>query len=166
MSTRAASASPARAWRGHYAAWAGCFERRLAAASSHGAAWSVNDLWRGRGEEYRLAGHIKWVFGQPIMAMVLKAGEPFTLQGILGNMRCPPSSSTAATMSWASCKRRACTRKQRRLEWTLPSSSLRRRRRGSEHCQHDNPTIGEEYMLDWLVRRFGIDEREILSPAQ
>jgi hypothetical protein len=33
---------------------------------------------------------------------------------------------------------------------------------GAEHCQHDNPTIGEEYMLDWLAGCFGIDQRALL----
>ncbi len=34
---------------------------------------------------------------------------------------------------------------------------------GAEHCQHDNPTIGEEYMFDWLAGRFGIDEGALLG---
>ena len=36
---------------------------------------------------------------------------------------------------------------------------------GAEHCQHDTPTIAEEYRLDWLADGFGIDERAILSLA-
>ena len=34
---------------------------------------------------------------------------------------------------------------------------------GADHCQHDNPTIGQEYMTDWLVDRFGIDEKAQLG---
>lgn len=30
---------------------------------------------------------------------------------------------------------------------------------GAEHCQHNNPTIGQEYMADWLPSIFGIDKR-------
>ncbi len=30
---------------------------------------------------------------------------------------------------------------------------------GADHCQHDNPTIGQEYIADWLADVFGIDER-------
>jgi hypothetical protein len=29
---------------------------------------------------------------------------------------------------------------------------------GAEHCQHDNPTIGQELMADWLSDRFGINQ--------
>jgi hypothetical protein len=34
---------------------------------------------------------------------------------------------------------------------------------GAEHCQHDNPTIGMEYLCDWLAQRFGIDQRALLT---
>jgi dipeptidyl aminopeptidase/acylaminoacyl peptidase len=34
---------------------------------------------------------------------------------------------------------------------------------GAEHCQHDNPTIGQEKMADWLADRLGIDQR-LLGP--
>jgi hypothetical protein len=34
---------------------------------------------------------------------------------------------------------------------------------GAECCQQDNPTIGEEYMFDWLAERFGIGERALLA---
>jgi hypothetical protein len=34
---------------------------------------------------------------------------------------------------------------------------------GAEHCQHDNPTIGQEILSDWLADRFGIDQRALLA---
>ena len=34
---------------------------------------------------------------------------------------------------------------------------------GAEHCQHDNPTLGQEYMADWLADQFGIDQRQLLD---
>jgi hypothetical protein len=34
---------------------------------------------------------------------------------------------------------------------------------GAEHCQHDNPTIGAEYMLDWLAEQFGSNEQALLA---
>jgi len=32
---------------------------------------------------------------------------------------------------------------------------------GADHCQHDNPTIGQELVNDWLADRFGIDQRKL-----
>ena len=34
---------------------------------------------------------------------------------------------------------------------------------GAEHCQHDNPTIGQELMSDWLADVFRIDQRAVLA---
>ena len=36
---------------------------------------------------------------------------------------------------------------------------------GAEHCQHDNPTIGQEILADWLADRFGIDQRKLLKTS-
>ena len=36
---------------------------------------------------------------------------------------------------------------------------------GAEHCQHDNPTIGQEVLADWLADRFGIDQRALLRSS-
>jgi hypothetical protein len=36
---------------------------------------------------------------------------------------------------------------------------------GAEHCQHDNPTIGQELMADWLADRFGINQTSTLRTA-
>jgi hypothetical protein len=36
---------------------------------------------------------------------------------------------------------------------------------GAEHCQHDNPTIGQEVLADWLADRFGIDQRTLLKTS-
>jgi hypothetical protein len=33
---------------------------------------------------------------------------------------------------------------------------------GAEHCQHDNPTIGQEILADWLADRFGLDQAALL----
>ena len=34
---------------------------------------------------------------------------------------------------------------------------------GAEHCQHDNPTLGQEIMCDWLADIFGIDQRKLFA---
>ena len=44
---------------GYYAARAACYEHRLAAAISHGAIWSVHDMWGTKGDDFGLAMHIK-----------------------------------------------------------------------------------------------------------
>ena len=36
---------------------------------------------------------------------------------------------------------------------------------GADHCQHDNPTLGQEIICDWLASKFQIDERGLRNVA-
>ena len=74
---------------GYYAARAACYEPRLAAAISHGAIWSVHDMWSTKGDDFGLAMHIRWVFGAKSMHEAHELMKPFTLKGHLEHMRCP-----------------------------------------------------------------------------
>src|SRR3982075_3759523 len=74
---------------GYYAARAACYEPRLAAAISHGAIWSVHDMWGTKGDDFGLAMHIRWVFGAKTMAEAHALMKPFTLKGHLEHMACP-----------------------------------------------------------------------------
>ncbi len=148
---------------GYYAARAASFEHRLAAAISHGAIWSVNELWGDAGEDHGLAEHIKWVFGTETMDEALEKGEDFELEGVLGNMQCPylviHGGHDVLGVEQASKVYEHA--KDSGVDATL--KLLSEEETGAEHCQHDNPTIGEEYMFDWLADRLGIDQRELVG---
>ncbi|HZO96975.1 MAG TPA: alpha/beta hydrolase [Gaiellaceae bacterium] len=147
---------------GYYAARAGSFEHRLAATISHGAIWSVFDLWGDRGEDHGLAAHIKWVFGADSMRSAMEKARAFTLEGALEHMRCPylivhgghdVLGVQQATQVYEYAKAHG-------VDVTL--TLIPEEETGAEHCQHDNPTIGMEYLCDWLADRFGVDQRELL----
>ena len=148
---------------GYYAARVASFEHRLAAAISHGAIWSVNELWGDAGEDHGLAEHIKWVFGTETVDEALEKGEDFKLEGVLGNMRCPYLVIRAGhdVLGVEQASKVYEHAKDSGVDATL--KLLSEEETGAEHCQHDNPTIGEEYMFDWLADRFGIDQRELVG---
>ena len=148
---------------GYYSARAGCYEHRLAACISHGAIWSITDIWGGKGEDFGLAMHIKWVFGTPTMKAAMEKAEPFTLEGHLEHMRCPylvlhgghdvlTVSASRKTYDYAIAHGVNAT-----LRLTDENET------GAEHCQHDNPTIGQEILADWLADVFKIDQRALLK---
>ncbi len=148
---------------GYYAARAGAMEHRLAAAISHGAIWDIHDLWKSADESHGLASHIKWVFGVKTMKEAVERSKAFTLNGVLEHMRCPylivhgghdvlGMSHATKTYEYAKAKGVNAT-----LRFVMPEET------GAEHCQHDNPTIGQELMADWLADVFGIDQRELLA---
>lgn len=148
---------------GYYAARAGSMEPRLAAAISHGAIWSIYELWKNADESHGLAGHITWVFGVKTMKEAIERARAFTLEGVLDHMKCPylivhggydvlGMSQATTTYEYARAKGVNAT-----LRFVTPEET------GAEHCQHDNPTIGQELMADWLADVFGIDQRALAT---
>jgi dienelactone hydrolase len=148
---------------GYYAARAGCYEHRLAACISHGAVFAITDLWGNAPEDHGLATHIKWVFGRDSMKEAMEKARAFTLDGHLENMRCPylvmhgghdvlTVSQARKVYDYGTARGVNCTLRLLQEEET-----------GAEHCQHDNPTIGQEILADWLADRFGIDQRKLLA---
>ena len=148
---------------GYYAARAAAREPRLAACVSHGAIWSIYDLWKNADERHGLAAHIKWVFGVKTMADAVERFRAFTLQGVLEDMRCPylilhgghdvlGMSQASRVYEYAKAHGVDVT-----LRFVTPEET------GAEHCQHDNPTIGQELLGDWLADVFAIDQRAVLA---
>jgi dienelactone hydrolase len=151
---------------GYYAARAGAREPRLAACISHGAIWSIHDFWKHADEGHGLAAHIKWVFGVATMADAVERFKAFTLDGVLEDMRCPylivhgghdvlGMSQASRVYDYAKAHGVDVT-----LRFVTPDET------GAEHCQHDNPTIGQELMSDWLADVFGVDQRAVLARMQ
>jgi hypothetical protein len=105
------------------------------------------------------------VFGKPSMKAAMEKARDFTLDGHLENMRCPylvmhgghdvlTVSQAKKVYDYGVAKGVDCTLRLLEAEET-----------GAEHCQHDNPTIGQEILADWLADRFGIDQRVLLRTA-
>ncbi len=146
---------------GYYAARAASYERRLAAAISHGAVWSVNELWGEPNEEHGLAEHIKWVFGVASMEEAFEKGRDFNLEGHIDKIRCPYliCHGGSDVLSVQQANKVYDYARAHDVDATLEMIS--EEETGAEHCQHDNPSIGQEKMADWLADRFAIDQRSL-----
>ena len=150
---------------GYYAARAGCYEHRLAAAISHGAIWSIHELWANATEDHGLADHIKWVFGAATMKEAATKSVPFTLEGHLDNMKCPYLIVHGGfdVLGVSSAQKVHDYAKAKGVDVAL--RFVTEEETGAEHCQHDNATIGQELMADWLADRFGIDQRALMTKS-
>ncbi len=148
---------------GYYAARAGSMEPRLAACISHGAIWDIEKRFADRGENHALAGHMKWVIGANDMAEAVVKAQKFKLEGVLDHMKCPylvlhgghdvlGVETVQLVHDYAKAKGVNVTLRLTSAEET-----------GAEHCQHDNPTLGQEIMCDWLADVFGIDQRKLFA---
>jgi len=143
---------------GYYAARAACREHRLAACISHGAVWNMAELWEHLDENAPIVRHLTWVFGCPDFEAVKEKSKQFTLDGVIGEMQCPylivhggydVLGAEQATKAHDGAARAG-------IDATL--RFVTEEETGADHCQHDNPTIGQELMCDWLADRFGIDQ--------
>ncbi len=142
---------------GYYAARAAAFEPRLAAAISSAAQWDLAKSWRARNfaENDPAAPQIKWVFGTDTVGEALKVAERFTLEGVIDRIRCPyliihGSHDHFGGQEEAMIAYRAA--KKAGVKVTLMMVSPEQT--GAEHCQLDNPTLGEDLMFDWLLDVF------------
>ena len=146
---------------GYYAARAGSREHRLAACISHGAIWDIAQRFRDRGEDHALAGHMKWVMGAASVAEAVEKAKPFKLEGVLDGMRCPYLVLHGGhdVLGVENVKTVYEYAKSKGVNVTLRLTDAEET--GAEHCQHDNPTLGQEIMIDWLADVFRIDERKL-----
>lgn len=146
---------------GYYAARAASFEHRLAAVVSHGAIWAVNDLWGEADESHGLAGHIRWVFGAASMDEALEKGKDFKLEGIIDTIQCPYLIVHGGydVLGVDQAQRVYDYAKDKGVDVTL--RLVTEDETGAEHCQHDNPTLGQELINDWLADLFRIDQRTL-----
>lgn len=147
---------------GYYAARAASFEPRLAAAVSHGAIWSVNELWGEADDSHGLAGHIRWVFGVKNMVEAFEKGRDFTLEGVIDKIRCPylivHGGYDVLGVEQANKVYQYAKDHGVNVELDL----IGEEETGAEHCQHDNPTLGQERVNDWLADVFKIDQRSLI----
>mgnify|MGYP001554034950 FL=1 len=151
---------------GYYAARAGGMEPRLAACISHGAIWDIHERWKTRDDNHGLAGHIKWVFGAKTMAEATEIAKPFTLEGVLEHMKCPYLIIHGGhdVLGVEAVKQVHDYATRHGINATLRLTS--EEETGAEHCQHDNPTLGQELMIDWLADVFKIDQTRLdFSPG-
>jgi len=146
---------------GYYSARAGSKEHRLAACISHGAIWDVQKRFADRGEGHALAGHMKWVMGAKSMAEAIEKAAKFKLEGVLDGMRCPYLVLHGGhdVLGVENSKTVYEYAKSKGIKVTLRLTS--EEETGAEHCQHDNPTLGQELMADWLADVFRIDQRSL-----
>jgi hypothetical protein len=146
---------------GYYATRVACCEPRIAAAVSHGAEWDVGAEVRVESPESGAAEHFRFIFGVDDWSEVIRLSEPFTLEPVIGQMRCPYLivhgvhdffGNEQADLAYAGVRAAGVDVE---LRLVTPEET------GADHCQHDNPTLGLEIIGDWFARTLGAPAAEV-----
>lgn len=147
---------------GFYAARAGCYEPRLAACISHGGNANVYENYLRRDENHEMAYQIKWVFGAQTMMEVREKARPFQIGDGFKRMKCPYLIVHGGHDVLGVERARAAYELAKSHGVNVTLRYVTAEETGADHCQHDNPTIGQEFMLDWLADVFGIDQTKLV----
>jgi len=108
-----------------------------------------------------MAYQIKWVYGAASMDEVKEKARAFQIGDGFRHMKCPYLILHGAhDVNGVERARKAYdSAKAQGVDVTLRYVTAEDT--GADHCQHDNPTIGQELMLDWLADVFGIEQRRL-----
>lgn len=154
---------------GYYAPRAASFEHRLKAVVSDGAIWNLQSSFRSTGyDPSRIAvRHLHWVLGIPgegtqdgFDAVDAKLAE-FSLEGVQQNIQCPylitEGECDFAGFEFAVESYEYSKKHGQDVSFKVFTAE----ETGAAHCQIDNPTLGMEYIFDWLSDKLGVDQTKL-----
>ena len=140
---------------GYYAPRCAALERRFAACIAWGAIWDYHAVWKRRIEAQFKASlsvpghHIMWILGVDTLEQALQRLEPFKLDGVVQNMRCPflvvhGADDEQIPLADAQALYEACGSKDKTLRVFSAQEG------GAQHCQRDYLSLGCATMWSWL----------------
>jgi len=139
---------------GYYAIRAACKEPRIAACITHGAIWDFHETLENWQEGHPLERHFLWVFGKETIEEVIEYVRKFDLRPILKDFKKPYLIIHGGhdVLGVQAAGKLYDASKAAGVDVTF--RVVTEDETGADHCQHDNPTIGQELMIDWLIDKF------------
>ncbi|QND54671.1 alpha/beta hydrolase (plasmid) [Phyllobacterium sp. 628] len=145
---------------GVYAARAASFEKRLVAAVSDSVMFDMSSLfasWLATPDRL-IWQHLKWVFGAATPDGVIEKAKAFSLKGVIDKISMPYL-VLQGTEDWLGLKTATDTYDYAKAHGVAAELKLfDPAETGAAHCQVDNPTLGQEFICDWLAGKLGIDQ--------
>ena len=147
---------------GYYAPRVAACDTRFACCVAWGGIWDYGPITRARAagggsalSVSNWAHHMQLVFGLESMDDILAATDRMALAPVMDRLRCPllvvhgeNDRQIAVAMAENTI---AAAKNSKRTELKLFSLA----EGGAEHCQVDNPTLGADYIADWVAGLLG-----------
>jgi len=140
---------------GYYVTRAAAREHRIACAVSDAAQWNVSKSAEAlqAAPQGMVAILSRWVFGARTTNELVNVTRPFDLEGVVRDIRCPFLLVAGELDSFGTHNARHVYEEAKSadvdvtIKWFSPEET------GAAHCQIDNPTLGMEFICDWLADR-------------
>jgi dipeptidyl aminopeptidase/acylaminoacyl peptidase len=140
---------------GYYAPRCAALDQRFAACVAWGAIWDYHAVWKRRVEAQFKASlsvpghHIMWIVGASSLDEALRRLEPFKLDGVVQNMRCPflcvhGEDDEQIPLKDAQALYDACGSPDKTLRVFTAAEG------GAQHCQRDYLSLGTATMWSWF----------------
>lgn len=147
---------------GFYAPRAASFEHRLACVVSDGAVWNqLSDrgwleAFYERDPESLNVRQFMWLTGTKSWEEAMEATKDFRLEGVIDKIRCPylivHGEHDFLGPDLGETSARYAKSKGVDVTYKLFSAE----ETGAAHCQMDNPTLGQEFICDWIADQLGV----------
>ncbi|MFL9887014.1 alpha/beta hydrolase [Paraburkholderia agricolaris] len=150
---------------GVYAARAASFEKRVVAVVSDSVMFDMSSLFAGwlDAPNKLIWGHLKWVFGCATLEDVVEKAKLFSLEGVIDKITVPYL-VLQGTEDWLGLKTATDTYDYAKAHGVKAELKLfDPDETGAAHCQIDNPTLGQEFICDWLATQLGVDQSAVRS---
>ena len=140
---------------GYYAPRMAAMDSRFAACIAWGAIWDYHATWKKRIDaQFKTSlsvpgHHITWILGVDTLDEALKKLEPFKLDGVVQNMRCPflivhGADDEQVPLADAQALYNASGSPDKTLRVFTAEEG------GAQHCQRDYLTLGVAEMWNWF----------------
>lgn len=152
---------------GYYAPRAASVEHRFQCVVSDGAMWRLKPEELGDLIDQKAIGmrHMHWVLGIPGagtaegLESLKQAMRGFNLEGVLEKIRCPYLITEGEHDYAGPHQARESYNYAKAHGMDVTLKMFMAEETGASHCQVDNPTLGQEYICDWIADRLGIDQK-------
>lgn len=147
---------------GYYSARAASFEKRFKCAVVDGAQWCLADSAKSvpadsPGVALMLA---KWVFGAETHAELVEIAQEFDLNGVVDKISYPLLIVHGEEDEWGRYPAETLYEYTKKHGVDVEIKWFAANETGAAHCQCDNPTLGMEYICDWIGAQLGcLDEK-------
>lgn len=138
---------------GYYSARAASFEHRFKCAVVDGAQFKLEkatDRLKDMGSDSVMLMHAKWVFGCETIQELREIAKGFNLEGVANNIQCPLLIVHGQEDVWGAQMAQDLYDHTRDAGVDVVLKWFTAEETGAQHCQVDNPTLGMEYICDWL----------------